>query len=62
LEKPIALSLAKREVTYLILALSNYEHQLKESIGEEVGDAHDDLLMIEHLIGRIKKAESDSAT
>ena len=58
----IALNLAKREVTYMILALSNYRRQLMESIGEEMGDELDDLLMIEHLIGRIEKAESDSAT
>lgn len=57
----IALNLTKREVTYMILALSNYRRQLMESIGEEMGDELDDLLMIEHLIGRLQKAGSDSA-
>jgi hypothetical protein len=58
----IALNLARRGATYVILALSHYKRQLIESVGEEMGDEYDDLLMIEHLIGRLEKAESKSGT
>lgn len=56
----ISLTLAKREVTYLIVALSNYQRQLKESVGEEMGDEYDDLLVIEHLIKRLEQADKDA--
>lgn len=56
----ISITLANREVTYLITALSNYQRQLLESVGEEMGDEYDDLLVVGHLIKRLNEAEKDA--
>lgn len=56
----ISITLANREVTYLLAALSSYQRQLLESVGEEMGDEYDDLLVVGHLIKRLNQAEKDA--
>ena len=60
----ISLNLVKREVTYLLVALTSYQREIQARIGDEMGDEYDDLLVIQHLIKCIKDAESgaNSAT
>ena len=53
----ISLSLVNREVTYLLVALTNYQRDLRARIGDEMGDEYDDLLVVEHLIKRLNDAE-----
>jgi hypothetical protein len=55
------ISFAKREITYLLIALNSYHKQLQASVGEEMGDEYDDLLMAEHLMRRIKESEAADA-
>ena len=56
-----SVTFAKREISYLLVALSAYQTALRGQIGEEMGDEYDDLLMVEHLIRRITEAEKGAA-
>jgi len=63
LEQPTimtSLTFTKREITYLLVALSTYRKALHGQIGEDMGDEYDDILMAEHLIKRINEAEKES--
>jgi len=54
------ITLSKREVTYLLVALNQYREHLRASMGEESRDEFDDLLMADHLVKRITDAETQS--
>jgi len=54
------ITLSKREVTYLLVALNQYRESLRTSMGEEAGDEYEDLLMADHLVKRITQAEAES--
>lgn len=58
----ISLNLVKREVTYLLVALTSYQRDLRARIGDEMGDEYDDLLVVEHLIKRISDAEESAGS
>jgi hypothetical protein len=55
------ITFVKKEITYLLLALNQYQSKLREEMGDEMGDEYDDLLMAQHLIKRIKEAEDGVA-
>lgn len=54
------ITLSKREVTYLLVALNQYREGLRASMGEEASDEYEDLLMADHLVKRITQAEAES--
>ena len=54
------ITLSKREVTYLLVALNQYREGLRANKGEEAGDEYEDPLMADHLVKRITQAEAES--
>lgn len=52
------LELSDRELTYLLIALRKHEKVLRDIEDEdEMPQAHDDLLMIQYLIDKLKAAK-----
>lgn len=53
--------LTKKELTYLLIALTNYEKRVYDGLAkeDEVGDALVDLLVIESIKKRLKKAHEE---
>ncbi|MGN6655512.1 hypothetical protein B1991_12990 [Rhodanobacter lindaniclasticus] len=52
----ISITFTARELTYIIVAMEHYQKDLRESMGEEMGDEYDDILMADHLVKRLVDA------
>lgn len=52
------LDLGDRQLTYLLIALRHYEQALMENEEEELGDALDDLLMVQDLIAKLSALQT----